>query len=246
MSAQIVLLMAGAGSRFTNAGFRPSKPLIRVGPDYMFVRALSSLDGLERDDVVTYVVRQQQVDEERIDEVIRATDPDARIVVLPRLTSGAAESALVAIPALRADRPVVVLDCDLWFSSRAYIAAADAVSAGRSDAEAVLLTFEASDPRFSFVRVGDDGLVTEIAEKVVISNRAVAGAYFFASASTFTAAAATASDAQALGGAPEFYMSEVVKALLAAGSRVAVADVDDYRSFGTPEELDAALRVVHA
>ena len=236
MSVQVVLLMAGKGSRFSTAGYAPSKPLIDVDGRPMFAAALASLEGLAPLEVVA-VVREEQVRLEGIDERIRAAVPDARCVVLPGMTRGAAESARAAIGALDPERPVVVLDCDLEFRSAEY----DALVTGLDAAErAVLLTFEAHDPRYSFVRPDGDGRVVEIAEKRAISDRAVAGAYGFSTARLFADAADAVMDG-GLGELGEFYMSAVVAELIRRGVDVRAATVDSYTSFGTPEELDAKV-----
>ena len=239
MSTQVVLLMAGAGSRFASVGFRESKPLIPVNGEPMFRRALDSLEGLERATRTTYVVREQQIHDEGIDDVIRQSDADPHIVALPRLTGGAAESAIAAVGALDAHAPVLVLDCDLWFRSASYTRAANSVALGRAADSAVLLTFQASESRYSYVATTSDGRVTSIAEKRVISSHAVGGSYFFSSAAVFAEAADDARADLPASGEAEFYMSAVVRALLRMEKRVSAWPADDYLSFGTPEELRA-------
>ena len=234
MSVQVILLMAGRGSRFTSAGYDRSKPLIDVDGRPMFAAALASLGALAPLDVVA-VVRDEQVRLERIDARVRTEVPGARIVVLPELTRGAAESARAAVDALDAARPVVVLDCDLEFRSVGYEAL---VRGLEGSARAALLTFEAHDARYSFVRSDDGGRVVEIAEKRAISHRAVAGAYGFSSAGLFAASADVVMSG-GLGQLGEFYMSAIVAELIRSDVDVRSAVVDSYTSFGTPEELDA-------
>lgn len=229
--------MAGRGSRFSSAGYEESKPLIDVDGRPMFMAALGSVSGLAPRPVIA-VVREEQIHRERIDERIRAEVPDAEIVVLPRMTRGAAESARAATSVLDPARPVVVLDCDLEFRSTEYDSRVDALSDAPA---AVLLTFEAHDPRYSFVRRAADGRVLEIAEKRAISDRAVAGAYGFSSAGLFAEAADAVMGAGLSDGLGEFYMSAVVSELLRRGADVRAATVDSYTSFGTPEELDARV-----
>jgi dTDP-glucose pyrophosphorylase len=235
MSCQVVLLMAGLGTRFARAGYTDSKPLIQVAGRPMFERALAGIEpaGVSR---LVVVVRQQQIDEEDIAAKVAALRPEAELVVLPGLTAGAAESALSAVDRLDADRPLVVLDCDLEFSSAAYVAELAHLEDGAFDA--LLLTFAASDARYSYVRTAPGSReVLEVAEKRVISNRAVAGAYAFRSPAAF---AETVQQVLARGlraGVAEAYMSEVVHGFLERGRAVRAVDVDRYHSFGTPEEL---------
>lgn len=243
MSAQIVLLMAGAGSRFARAGYSASKPLIEVDGEPMFGRALSSLGDLPADRLLA-VVRQQQIEEEAIDQRLNEVCPDLELVVLPGMTRGAAESALAAASLLDPDRPVVVLDCDLEFRSSEYVSLAR--SAPDGDFDVLLLTFPADDARYSFAQVESAGVVTAVAEKQVISDRAIAGAYCFSTAERFVSSAQRVVDRGERAGVPEFYMSEVVLDVLDRGGRVRAAAVEHYASFGTPEELDEFLLVRRA
>ena len=83
---------------------------------------------------------------------------------------------------------------------------------------------------------GDDGLVKRTAEKEVISNHALCGAYFFASGREFKAAAHRLLDEPVML-KPEFYVSLLYNYLLRDGSPVRLATMEMYRSYGTPEEL---------
>jgi dTDP-glucose pyrophosphorylase len=237
--------MAGLGTRFARAGHSTSKPLIKVAGRPMFERALAGVAGAGIDRLVV-VVRQQQIDEENIQEKVVSLRPDAEVVVLPGLTAGAAESALSAVELLDPGSPVVVLDCDLEFSSAEYIAELERL--GRGTFDVLLLTFQASDARYSYARTAaGSGKVVEVAEKRVISNRAIAGAYAFRSPAAFVSTVQDLLRDGVRAGVGEAYMSEVVHAYLARGDEVRAVDVDEYHSFGTPEELAASeARMDHA
>ena len=98
------------------------------------------------------------------------------------------------------------------------------------------MSFDSDEPKYSYAEVGDDGLVKRTAEKEVISNHALCGAYFFASGREFKAAAHRLLDEPVML-KPEFYVSLLYNYLLRDGSPVHVAPMEIYRSYGTPEEL---------
>lgn len=237
---QVVMPMAGMGSRFASAGWTVPKPLINVGGMPMFERALSSLDGLPLRRRVVLVVQQAHIDEHGIDTAAATALPGVITVAVPALTRGAAETALAAATVLDPEDPLVVMDCDLWFSSKSYN---EMVVSAAADPESIaggLLTFTSRDPRYSYAETRGD-LVVRTAEKVAISDHAITGAYFFSKARYFIEAA-QAQVASPLEGEPEYYLSSVYNALIKSGRRVSWSSVDSFASFGTPEELAAFER----
>ncbi len=99
-----------------------------------------------------------------------------------------------------------------------------------------LVSFESDLPKYSYAEVGEDGLVKRTAEKEVISNHALCGAYFFSSGKQFKQAAHRLLDEPVML-KPEFYVSLLYNYLLKDGSPVRLANMEMYRSYGTPEEL---------
>src|SRR5581483_4559397 len=185
----IVMPMAGRGSRFANAGFKTPKPMIEVDGQPMFLKALSSIDNIDTEKRFTIVVRQEHEDQYHISALLKGALPSANIVITNEEPTGAVVDALRARPFLKDDEGVIVMDCDLWFSSKSYTDMVKASLNDESDIDGGLLTFKADSPRYSYALIGPDGLVTRTAEKVVISDSAITGAYFFARADIFTKSA---------------------------------------------------------
>ena len=155
-----------------------------------------------------------------------------------KTTRGAVETCLVAEPAIDDEDAVVVMDCDLEFRSRRYnelVAAALAVPADEADGGA-LVSFESDNPRYSYAQVDDEGRVLRTAEKEPISSHALCGAYFFGSGKDFKRIAHQLID-DGTHGKPEFYVSLLYNYLLAEGKVVRLATMEEYYSYGTPEEL---------
>jgi dTDP-glucose pyrophosphorylase len=229
--------MAGAGQRFRDAGEWRPKPLIPVLGAPMFQLAVNSLRRHFPHAPVVCVVQALHDRETGLSAHLRAALPGLSVAVVPELTGGALESCLAA-EGLVADRsaPLVVMDCDLTFSSAAYCNRLQAMA----DAAGLLLSFRSRLPRYSYASVVD-GLVVRTAEKDPISDHALAGAYAFASADQFfRVARAIVGRNQPVGGG-EFYVSSAFNGLIAEGLTVRLEDADAYWSFGTPEELATAI-----
>ncbi len=233
----IILAMAGRGSRFANAGFTTPKPLIEVDGQAMFMKALSSLDGIKATKHYTIVMRKEHDEQYKLQEKIKAILPSANIVLTDEEPTGALRDAYRAKPHIKAGEGVIILDCDLWFHSQPYYDMVQDSLSGKSDIQGGLLTFEAHEPRYSYAEVDANWNVKRTAEKVVISDRAITGAYYIATAETFDTSAQELLAQPLTPEMPEYYVSHIFNTILKNGGKVKAAPVEQFASFGTPEEL---------
>lgn len=232
----LVMPMAGRGSRFARGEATLPKPLIDLGGKPFFWWATESVRRLAPVGEMVFVVLKEHVERFAIDAAVRRYYPDAKIVSLPHVTAGAAETAALGVAALESAGPVALCDSDHGF------AAGDAsglIAGLRRGTDAALLCFASSDPAYSYARLGEEGAVAGTVEKQAVSRFAIAGCYLFASPQIYLAAYAGYR-----GHCPydEYYVSGVYNHLIAGGGRVAKHVLQRHLSFGTPEELAA----VHA
>ena len=238
----IIMPMAGEGSRFLKEGWTTPKPLIMLNGKTLFEHAISSIAAPDIELKYSFIVRQEHIDQYRIDKQIRAILPKANVFSVLKTTRGAVETCLVAESALADEDGVIVMDCDLEFRSKAFLEIlTENLSLPLSEAEGgALVSFESNEPRYSYAEVGTDGFVKRTAEKEVISCHALCGAYFFSTGKKFKQIA------HRLLGEPEFkkpeyYVSLLYNYLLEDGEKVQLATMEEYYSYGTPEELTKYL-----
>ena len=226
----LILPMAGGGTRFLKGGFECPKPLLPLQGKPFFQWAAESVLQTLTPARLRFVVLRAHVERFAIDQRIRAVYPEAEIVVLEQVTAGAVLTCLAGCEGLDEDEAVLFNDCDHYFCC-------DGLSSIPAQADGALLTFSSRDPRFSFVELDADGTVLRTAEKDPISDRAICGAYYFGSVRVFREAAARylKSCTQS-----EFFMSGVYNELLAAHRTVKALQTQKHVSFGTPEEYEAA------
>lgn len=234
----IIMPMAGEGSRFLKEGWTIPKPLIRLKGKELFLRAIDSVEipGVEMK--YSFIVRQEHIDKYGIDKSIKEILPHANIFAVQKTTRGAVETCLMAREAIDADDAVLVMDCDLEFRSQDFNAllgeilskSANTVNGG------ALVCFDSDEPRYSYAEINDEGVVVRTAEKEVISNHALCGAYFFSSAKSFFFAADSLM-CEANFSKPEYYVSLLYNYLLQRGDTVRLVKMEEYYSYGTPEEL---------
>lgn len=245
-SIQVLMPMGGRGARFKRQGIERPKPLLDIDGEPMFARSYSSVAALAVKAPPIVVLRQEDDERFQMAEAIERSIPGTRIRRLLHETRGPVESCLMAQDLLSRNDPLLILDCDVYFESRAYLETARKAMLPDSQIDGVLLYHRSTDPRFGFIELGADGLVSRTAEKKAISDKAIVGAYFFSKAEIFLAAARRliVSSTAPLG---EYYISQVYNALIEQDqARIAAAPVDRYLSFGTPEELAASLPLFRA
>jgi dTDP-glucose pyrophosphorylase len=232
-SVQILMPMGGLGSRFAEKGYTTPKPLIPVDGKPMFMRALDSFSTLQNP-INLFVLRQDHIDQYQLDAQIKAELPGAKIAILKNDTRGAVETCLLAKDLIDDDLPIIIADCDIYFESKEYF---EKIETGNNDG--LLLTFDADHPRYSYVEIDADGKAVRTAEKVVISNHAILGGYFFASGKLFKKLATDFVGGNLPDGLKEYFVSHLFNMLIDQGGNVGIATVDSMHIFGTPEELSA-------
>ena len=118
---------------------------------------------------------------------------------------------------------------------------------GLKDVDGLLLFFNSKNKRYSYAKFqegtesadGSFGRVERTAEKDPISPNALIGAYGFATGAAFVKASREllAQPLDETKGRKEYYLSLLYNFLLRDGRGVVAVRMDEYGSFGTPEEL---------
>lgn len=238
----IVMPMSGRGSRFTKAGITTPKPLITVDGKPMFMKALESLDAIDCEKKYTIIIRSEHVEQYNLAKKLADYLDKVNIIITSEEPIGPVVDAYRAEKYVLSGEGMMVMDCDMWFQSEGYNQMVQASLNGESDIAGGLLTFPADNPRYSYAKFGQDGIVTETAEKSVISGDAITGAYFFATTEDFLRAAKELLKKPLDEKMPEYYMSLLYNILIDEGKKIKAARVDEFASFGTPEELEAYHR----
>lgn len=237
-SLHIIMPMAGEGSRFLKEGWTTPKPLIELHGVPLFKRAIGSVAVEGAPMKYSFIVRKEHIDKYHIDEQIKAILPDANVFYVERTTRGAVETCLMAESVIDDADGIVVMDCDLEFRSKGYTEGIKSILQQPIEQAngGMLVSFESTESRYSYAEVDENMIVKRTAEKEVISNHALCGAYFFSTGKGFLSAAHRLLN-EPVFTKPEFYVSLLYNYLLANGETVKLATMEDYRSYGTPEEL---------
>lgn len=233
----IVIPMAGAGSRFANAGFTLPKPFINVFGAPMIRRVL---DNLVLPEAHLLLVIQREHQKSHADCLANLAETySVTCVPVDGLTEGAACSALHARAYIDNDDALLIANSDqiVDFDLKEYIGDCD-----RRGLDGSVLTFHDDHPKWSYARIGPDELITDIREKEVVSNFATAGVYYFSKGRDFVDSAIdmiVRNDRVN----NEFYVAPAYNYAIASGKRFCIYNIDRnlMHGLGTPEDLDAYL-----
>lgn len=238
----IIMPMAGEGSRFLKEGWTTPKPLIELKGKCLFQRAISSIEESNAPMKYSFIVRQEHIDKYQIDKQIKSILPEANIFSVLKTTRGAVETCLMAESAINDEDGIIVMDCDLEFRSKRFNESIHHILSlpiAQTNG-GMLVSFKSNNPRYSYAEIDNDGTVLRTAEKEVISNHALCGAYFFSVGKRFKEIAHQLLD-EPVFSKPEYYVSLLYNYLLRAGETVRIAEMEEYYSYGTPEELNRYL-----
>ena len=230
----VLIPMAGAGSRFERAGYTFPKPLIDVNGKPMIQLVTENLNIEARH---IYIVQKSHYEKYNLQQLLNLISPDCVIVQVDGVTEGAACTTLLAKEFINNDEPLVISNSDQvfeWDSNEfMYSMVADEVDGG-------ILTFEATHPKWSFAKLGEDGFVTEVAEKNPISNIATAGVYYFRKGSDYVKYAEQMIERD-IRTNNEFYVCPVYNQACEDNQKVKVFHIDRMWGLGTPEDLNHYL-----
>ena len=233
MSIDIVIPMAGLGSRFANAGFDKPKPFIDVLGRPMIAHVLDNL-ALPGARFILIARREHfQTFPQEFDRV--AAGRPVTWIFLDATTPGAACTVLAA-HRLLGDTPLLIANSDQLVDIPMRDFVADAQS---RQLDGSILTFPSDSPAFSFARCDADGLVRECREKVPISQQATVGIYYWAKGRNFVDSAMdmiVANDKVN----NEFYTCPVYNYAIATGARIGIYEIPAtaMHCTGTPADLE--------
>ena len=229
MKPNILVPMAGLGSRFIKEGFKVPKQIINIKDKHLIDISLDCLNY--KDCNLIFVLRDEHVYNHHMDELLmKKFGDDISIVVLDQLKDGSVCSCLFAESLIDNDSPLVIHTLDIEFRP-----VFDPHVMEILDADGLILTFKSNSTNYSYAQLDKDGNVIKTAEKKAISPNACVGIYGFKKGSDFCKYAREMIERD-LRTKNEFYISPLYNVLIEDGKKIVTEDVDKMHIFGTPDE----------
>ena len=226
----VLIPMAGAGSRFQQAGYTFPKPLIDVKGKPMIQVVVENLNIKAN---YVYVVQKEHREKYNLDTLLNLITPGCKIVEVDTITEGAACTALLAKEYINSDNPLFFANSDQFveWDSNEFL-----YKMNETEADGGIVSFKATHPKWSFAKVNDEGLVTEVAEKNPISDIATVGFYYWKKGSDFVKYAEDMIEKD-IRVNNEFYVCPVFNQAIENKKQIRTFNIDKMWGLGTPEDL---------
>lgn len=231
----ILIPMAGAGSRFQQAGYTFPKPLIEVNGKPMIQLVV---DNIGFNATYTYVVQKEHYEKYNLQYLLQLITPNCNILQVEGVTEGAACTTLLAKEFINSDKPLLIANSDQfieWNPMDFYYKMIE------TKADGGIVTFKSTHPKWSFVKLDEDENVIELAEKKPISDIATVGIYYYSKGSEYVKYAEQMIEKN-IRVNNEFYVAPVYNEYILDNKKIKTFDIQKMWGLGTPEDLNIFLQ----
>jgi dTDP-glucose pyrophosphorylase len=184
-----------------------------------------------------FIVQEEHFHKYNLKQVLNLIKPGCDIVTINGITEGAAVTTLLAKEYIDSNEPLLIANSDQiveWNSNEClYAFDADEIDGG-------ILTFKATHPKWSYAKIGDNGFVSEVAEKNPISDNATVGIYYWKHGSDYVKYAEDMIEKD-IRTNNEFYVCPVFNQAIEDGKKIRVKEIEKMWGIGTPEDLNYYL-----
>lgn len=236
----IVIPMAGMGSRFLDAGYKDPKPFIDVKGKMMIERVL---DNLHYQDAKFILIARKEHFENRQDDIKKIKNNyNVDIEIVDKLTDGAACTVLKAHRHINNDKPLLIANSDQIVDTSISDYINDCLD---KKLDGSILTFQSDHPKWSYAKLDENKMVTEVREKVVISKHATVGIYFYSKGKDFVNATLDMiSMADKFN--HEYYVCPAYNHMIKEGKKISIYEIeeDKMHGTGTPEDLQIYKSII--
>lgn len=235
----VIITMAGLGSRFRKAGYTVPKYMIEARGKTLFEWSMDSLlDYNKYVSKYVFVVRTEDNSADFIRNKCAVYGiRNIELVEIDHITDGQATTCMLAMPYCDPDEAIMVYNIDTYVEP--YEMKYSDISG-----DGHIPCFHADGDHWSFVKLDKNGRVTEVREKVRISDNCTLGAYYFSSArlyqNLYNEYYADSSKIEK----NEKYIAPLYNFMIEKGMPVTISIVDAKKVhvLGTPEELQLFLK----
>lgn len=233
----IVIPMAGRGSRFSQAGYQMPKPLIDIYGHPMIEYVTKNICPQQPHRFI-YICQEEHLEKYDLMKELERIAPGCIIVSIDHITEGAACTVLLAEQYIDNDDEIMIANSDQYVDTNIneYLSAI-------KNYDGLIMTMPANDPKWSYIRYNEQGFVTLVREKEVISNQATVGIYNYKHGSDFVKYAHQMIEKN-IRVNNEFYVAPVYNEMIEAGKKLVFCDVGNKMyGLGIPEDLRSFLKM---
>jgi NDP-sugar pyrophosphorylase family protein len=229
----IVIPMAGEGTRFPRDTYKIPKPLIDIHGTPMIQKAIESL-GLPG--TYHFVIRKDSY-YDQVCSLLHKTLIDPKIISVEETTEGPASSCLLFKDYINTEEELVIVNCDqiMWWDSDLFLTVARYYKY-----DGMVVTYTTDTPKNSYAEVDRQGFVKRIAEKEVISDISLNGIHYWRKGKYFVQSAENMIKCNDRAPNGEFYVGPSYNHMIQKGLRVGIYHIPNFQHnpVGVPEDLE--------
>lgn len=240
-----VVLMAGSGKRFTDAGYKLSKPLIPVSGKPMIIQAVKSMPKSYK---WVFVVRQEHLEEKEVINTLKSVSNDVKIIVDPN-PIGQLNSCLVAKNEYLNEQPIFIGACDLGmvYNFKKY----EKIMKLKDAPDMLVFSFTKQpnltrNPQaWGWLKQDEENNISGVSVKVPISDNcyddfAITGSFAFKSGEIFQKIADELMR-KGITVKGEYYIDSMIGVAIEMGYKVLSFPIDKYIGWGVPADYEEYL-----
>jgi NDP-sugar pyrophosphorylase family protein len=236
----IVVPMAGRGSRFAKEGYTDPKPLINILGRRMIEVVINNLKPRVPHRFI-FICQQQHINDYNLKALLESASPGCAIIGIDGITDGAARTVMYAEELIDNADPLMIANSDQWvdIDINAYLSTLEA-----ADADGLIMTMTANDSKWSYVEYNHRKEIIGVKEKEVVSDEATVGIYNFKHGADFCRLANLMFERGDKTN-NEYYVAPIYTYLAAEMKKLAIYNVgteaDGMYGLGIPKDLELFL-----
>jgi len=224
----ILIPMAGLGSRFKASGYTVPKPLIPIEGKPMIENAVDTL-GIKGNFI--FITQKKH----NLKSHLQSIYENCNVIEIDYITKGSACTCLLAKEYINNNLPLIITNCDqiMWWDDKSF-----ATFVENYPYDGFVVTYTSDTIKNSYIRLNRDGFGVELAEKQVISSISLNGIHYWRQGKDFVYSAETMiKNNENYNG--EFYVAPTYNNLIKKGKKIGVYHIpnEQHNAVGTPEDL---------
>lgn len=233
----IVIPMAGKGSRFVQAGYKDPKPLIDIYGHPMIEYVIKNLTPTCEHRFI-FICQKSHLEKYNLEKKLKELSPNCKIIAIDYITEGAACTVLLAKEYINNEDPLMIANSDQFVNINI-----DEYLKAQKDLDGLIMTMPANHPKWSYIKYDENNFVTLVREKEVISNEATVGIYNYKYGSDFVKYTLQMIEKN-IRVNEEFYVAPVYNEMIEENKKIGFYNIgNNMHGIGVPEDLDNFMKL---
>ncbi len=232
----VIMPMAGRGSRFEGSGYTKPKPLIEVLGKPMFCWAIESIKNIDFDKIIIISLEEHEKNYRVKDIIKKNIESKTELILLPDVTEGQLATVIAGKKFIDNGEDVLIISSDTIVVS----SIADDIANKDKDCMGLISVANMEGDRWSFAKTDESGKVTQVTEKIKISDHASTGIYYFSDGKDFIKRAEKIIENREKTRG-EYYVMPVYQKYIDEEKFIGISKADEMWDLGTPDALNLFL-----